>query len=135
MAATALNVLRWLYGLFYTFVGLSWFGHRLLGRPWQTPEEPPPAQRLLDALTDSGFVDPMIATCCLAGGLLVLYRRTVPLGIAVLAPLVTGIALFHLSLTGKWVWACVHFGALALLAWQHRHAFAALCRKPPVRPG
>lgn len=35
--ATALNVLRWLCGLFYTFVGLSWFGHRLLGRPWQTP--------------------------------------------------------------------------------------------------
>ena len=122
----AASILRWLYGLFYLYVGASWFVHRLIGKPWAVPEENPDAQALVDAFAASGLVDPLIAATCMAGGLLLLPRRTAPLGIAVLMPLVVGIFLFHLVLTGNWPWGGVHLALLLVLAWCHRRAFAPL---------
>mgnify|MGYP001224217440 CR=1 FL=1 len=119
-------ILRWVYGLFYTYVGASWFIHKIIGRPWVTPPEPPQAKAITSAFAASGVVDPLIAATCLAGGLLLLVRRTTPLGIAILAPLVTGIFLFHVFLTGGWVWGTIHFVLLAALAWLHRSAFRSL---------
>ena len=123
---TATAVLRWLYGLFYAYIGGSWFVHQLIGKAWVTPPEPERAKALTSALTASGLVDPLISGACLVGGLLLLFRRTAPLGIAVLAPLVVGIFLFHLLLTGGWVWGSIHFLILVVLAWLHRSAFKAL---------
>lgn len=119
-------ILRWLYGLFYTQVGASWFVHKLIGKPWVTPPEPPLAEAITSAFTASGVVDPLIAATCLGGGLLLLARRTTPLGIIILAPLVTGIFLFHVFLTGGWVWGTIHFALLVVLAWLHRSAFKPL---------
>ena len=120
------SILRWLYGLFYTYVGASWFVHKLIGKPWVTPPEPPLAKAITSAFTASGVVDPLIAATCLVGGLLLLFRRTTPLGVNILAPLVTGIFLFHVFLTGGWVWGTIHFVVLAALAWLHRSAFKPL---------
>lgn len=100
--------------------------HQLLGKPWVTPEEPPHAKALTSAFTASGLVDPIIAAVCLVGGVLLLIRRTAPLGIVVLAPLVTGIFLFHLLLSGGWIWGTAHFALLLLLAWLHRSAYRPL---------
>lgn len=122
----ATAVLRWVYGLFYAYVGASWFIHALLGKPWVTPPEPPQAQAITSAFAASGVVDPLIALTCLVGGVLLLRQRTTPLGVAVLAPLVSGIFLFHVFLTGGWVWGTVHFCLLLLLAWLHRGAFRPL---------
>lgn len=119
-------VLRWLYGLFYLYVGTSWFVHRLVGKPWVTPPEPPLAKAITSAFSASGVVDPFIAATCLVGGLLLLVRRTAPLGIAVLAPLVSGIFLFHVFLTGSWAWGSLHLGLLVVLAWLHRNALRPL---------
>lgn len=119
-------ILRWLFGIFYAYVGGSWFVHWITGKRWVTPPEPERAKALTSALTSSGLVDPLIAAACLAGGMLLLSRRTAPLGIAVLAPLVFGIFLFHLSLTGDWAWGSLHFGILLVLAWRHRDAFRPL---------
>lgn len=122
--ATAL--LRWLFGLFYAYVGGSWFVHWIIGKPWMTPDEPAPAKALTTAFAASGLVDPLIATTCLVGGALLLVRRTAPLGIAMLAPLVCGIFLFHLLLTGGWIWGSLHLGLLVVLAWLHRSAYRLL---------
>ncbi|HEY0334078.1 MAG TPA: hypothetical protein VGC74_10260 [Stenotrophomonas sp.] len=119
-------ILRWVYGLFYLYIGGSWIWHLLVGKLWITPPEPPPAKALTAAFTASGLVDPMVAGTCLVGGLLLLVQRTAPLGIAVLAPLVTGIFLFHLLLSGGWVWGAAHLGILIVLAWLHRSAFRPL---------
>lgn len=119
-------IIRWIFGLFYAFVGASWFIHRIIGKPWVTPPEPPLAKAITSAFAASGVVDPLIAATCLAGGLLLFIRRTTPLGIAILAPLVTGIFLFHVFLTGGWVWGTIHFVVLAILAWLHRDAFRPL---------
>lgn len=122
----AMLILRWIYGLFYAGVGGAWFVHKLIGKPWVTPPEPPKAKAITSAFADSGVVDPLIAATCLAGGLLLLYKRTAPLGIAVLAPLVCGIFLFHVFLTGGLLWGSIHFAVLAVLAWWHRSAFKPL---------
>lgn len=119
-------ILRWLPGIFYAYIGGSWFVHQLIGKPWVTPPEPERAKALTSALTSSGLVDPLIAATCVVGGLLLLPRRTAPLGIAILAPLVFGIFLFHLLLTGDWIWGSFHLGLLVLLAWLHRSAFKPL---------
>lgn len=119
-------VLRWLFGLFYLYVGVSWFVHKLIGKPWVTPPEPPLAKAITSTFSASGVVDPFIAPACLVGGALLLVQRTAPLGIAVLAPLVTGIFLFHVFLTGSVVWGSLHLGVLAVLAWLHRSAFRPL---------
>ncbi|MFT3756847.1 MAG: hypothetical protein QM769_13075 [Pseudoxanthomonas sp.] len=122
----ATAILRLLFGAFYAYIGGSWFVHQIIGKPWVTPPEPERAKALTSALTSSGLVDPLIAATCLVGGLLLLFRRTTPLGIAVLAPLVFGIFLFHLFLTGGWAWGSIHLGLLLVLAWLHRSAFKPL---------
>ncbi|MGH8054017.1 MAG: hypothetical protein ACREP4_08845 [Stenotrophomonas sp.] len=119
-------VARWLFGLFYAYVGASWFSYKLFGTSWPDHKEAPAAKVLTTALSDSGIVDPLIASACLAGGVLLLFRRTAPLGIAVLAPLVTGIFIFHLFLNQQWPWGTFHFCYLAVLAWLHRAAFRPL---------
>lgn len=124
--SVATAILRWVYGLFYLFVGVAWFVHRILDKPWVMPEKNEAATTLVNALTASGIVDPFIASVCLIGGTLLLVRRTCPLGIAVLAPLVSGIFIFHLFLTGDWIWGGIHFGLLVLLTWSHRSAFRSL---------
>lgn len=133
-------VARWIFGSFYAFTGASWFAHRLMGKPWVTPEETEAAGALTAALSASGIVDPLIAATCLVGGALLLVRRTAPLGVVVLAPLVGGIFLFHLLLNQSWVWGTLHLGVLLALAWLHRSAYAPLWRYglPPAgapRPG
>ena len=120
------TILRWLFGLFYAYIGGSWFVHQIIGKPWVTPPKPERAEALASALTSSGLVDPLIASTCLLGGLLLLLRRTAPLGIAILAPLVFGIFLFHLCLTGDWLWGSIHLSLLVVLAWLHRSAFKPL---------
>lgn len=127
-AATA--IVRWLFGGFYTFIGASWLFHQITGRPWATPPEPPQAEALTDALTASGLVDPLIASVCLLGGLLLLRRRTAPLGVVVLAPLVISIFLFHRVLTGSVLWGSLHLAVWLLLVWLHRAAFRPLYTHP-----
>jgi len=117
---------RWLFAAFYAYIGVAWFSHALFGTPWPEHQETPTAHALTTALTDSGLVDPMIASACLAGGVLLLFRRTAPLGIVVLAPLVIGIFLFHLLLNDNWPWGTFHLAWLAVLAWLHRDAFRPL---------
>lgn len=125
-------VARWLFALFYIQVGATWFSYKLFGTPWPDHKETPAAKVLTNAMTDSGIVDPLIASVCLAGGLLLLFRRTAPLGIAVLAPLVTGIFIFHLFLNQSWPWGTFHFCYLAVLAWLHRAAFRPLWNYSPA---
>lgn len=119
-------VARWVFASFYTFVGASWFFSRLFGIPLPDHKGTPEAEALVAALASSGIVDPLIFTTSLAGGLLLFFRRTAPLAIAVLAPLVTGIFLFHLVLNQSWPWGVFNFCYLAILAWLHRSAFKPL---------
>ena len=79
-----------------------------------------------NALTESRFMDPLLAFACLFGGGALLIPRTVPLGIAMLAPVVVVIFLFHLLLTGNWIWGTLNLVWFTGLAWRYRRAFTSL---------
>ncbi|AMJ55899.1 MULTISPECIES: hypothetical protein [Stenotrophomonas] len=127
-------VARWLFALFYIYVGASWFSYKLFGTAWPDHKETPAAKALTTALTDSGIVDPLIASACLGGGLLLLFRRTAPLGIVVLAPLVVGIFIFHLFLNHDWPWGTFHLCYLGVLVWLYRAGLRPLWnfQTPPI---
>ena len=86
------------------------------------------------ALSETGFMDPLLCLACLAGGGALLFQRTAPLGIVVLAPLVIIIFFFHLVITHDWLWGTLHLIWLVALAWHFRHRFDSLWHDQNPRP-
>jgi hypothetical protein len=86
------------------------------------------ARAFLVALMVTPFFTPLLAVTFLTGASALLFQRTAPLGIALLAPPMVVIFFFHIFLTGMVLWGVVWAGSLAVLAWGHRDAFAALVR-------
>jgi hypothetical protein len=120
------NVGRWIFGLWYLATGGAWLLTHALGRGAAHHETAQGAIAFQAALTASGFMDPLLALACLLGGAALLVRRTAPLGIAMLAPVVVVIFLFHLMLTGNWMWGTLNLVWFAALAWCFRRAFTTL---------
>lgn len=52
--------------------------------------------------------------------------RSSPIGLLLVAPAITVIALFHYFLTGSYVWGSIWPIWWAALAWHYRHVFARL---------
>jgi hypothetical protein len=116
------TAIRLLYGAFWLLIVIAPF---LTGKgiPTQTV---PAAKALWEGLEASRFLIPLLGTCYGIGGLLVLFRRTAPLGLLVLSPPLLVIVLFNALLirsASAWVvLAPVH----ALLLWQCRADFRPL---------
>ena len=79
-------------------------------------------------MAETGFMNPLLCLACLAGGGAMLFRRTTPLGIVILAPLVIIIFCFHMVITKSYLWGSLNFFLLAALAWQYRRGFEPLWR-------
>jgi hypothetical protein len=97
----------------------------LKGLPPLTPSTTA-ARAFLGALMTTPFFTPLLAVTYLAGASALLFQRTAPLGIVLLAPSMVVIFFFHIFLTGMVLWGVAWAGSLAVLAWGHRDAFAAL---------
>ena len=117
---------RWIFGLWYLMTGSSWLVTHALGRGVAHQETAAGAMAFQKALADSQFMEPLVAVACLLGGGALLNRRTAPLGICLLAPVVAVIFLFHLVLSGNWIWGTLNLVWFTALAWRNRKAFAAL---------
>ena len=79
---------RWIFGLWYLITGGAWLVAHAIGRGTAHREVAAGAIAFQKALTESHFMDPLLALTCLFGGAALLIRRTAPLGIAMLAPVV-----------------------------------------------
>ncbi len=117
---------RWIFGLWYLITGGAWIVNHVLGRGVAHHEVMAGAIAFQMALTESRFMDPLLASTCLFGGAALLFRRTSPLGIVVLAPVVVVIFLFHVVLSGNWIWGTLNLIWISGLAWRSRRAFATL---------
>jgi hypothetical protein len=117
---------RWIFGLWYLFTGGAWLVAHAVGRAAAHREVADGAIAFQKALTESHFMDPLLALTCLFGGAALLIPRTAPLGIALLAPVVVVIFLFHLVLSGNWMWGALNLVWFAGLAWSCRRAFTTL---------
>lgn len=118
------TVARTLLGLGFVVFATNYFV------PFLPASEPPPADALpfLGAFAGSGFLT-FVKLVELGAGLLLLSNRFVPLALALLAPILVGITLFHALLAPAGIVVPLVLVALELaLAWSYRDAFASMLR-------
>jgi putative oxidoreductase len=83
----------------------------------------------LGALAATGYMFPLIKSVEVIGGALLLSNRFVPLALAIVAPNVVNIVLFHAVLAPGGLPVALFVLALELFAaWSYRDAFAPMLR-------
>ncbi len=117
-------VARVLLGLVFFVFGLNGF----LGFIPQPPM-PDKAGAFMGALAATGYMFPLIKSVEVVGGALLLSNRFVPLALAVLAPNVVNIVLFHAVLAPGGLPVAIFVLVLELFgAWSNRDAYASMLR-------
>jgi uncharacterized membrane protein YphA (DoxX/SURF4 family) len=120
----AIIIARVLLGLVFTVFGLNIFLHFI-------PMPPPSGQAgaFIGALFASHYLY-VVGALQVAGGLLCLAGRFVPLGLTLLGPVIVNILCFHIFLEPSGLPMALVVSALALfLLWAYRGAFAGLLKK------
>jgi hypothetical protein len=77
-------------------------------------------------MAQSGFLNPLLCLCCTFGGAALFFRRTSPLGLVVLGPLVVIIFSFHIFITKDYWWGTLNIGLLLALSWHFRKGLKPL---------
>jgi len=114
---------RILFGLFFIYAPLMVlikFGGQ------NPPETIAAASDFTRSLDKTGFMNPLVIGTMLIGGIALMFRRTTPVGLILLAPSVFVIAGFHWFLTGNIVWGTFWLTWFLLLIWHYRKVFARL---------
>jgi hypothetical protein len=110
-------------------LGVSFFVFGLNGflRLLPTPPAPAAAGAFMGALAATGYMFPLIKGVEVIAGLLLLSNRFVPLALAIVAPNVVNIVLFHAVLAPGGVVVALFLLALELFtAWSYRGAYASM---------
>jgi uncharacterized membrane protein YphA (DoxX/SURF4 family) len=115
---------RALLGFAFFTCGLNGFLNFL---PQPTTPMPDGAVALTMAFMKSGYMFQLVAGTQLVAGAMLLLNRFLPLALAMLAPVVVNIVLFHVFLAPEGLGVALFVLALELyLAWAYRGAFSAL---------
>ncbi|MDB4945908.1 MAG: hypothetical protein JWP97_5442 [Labilithrix sp.] len=120
---------RVLLGLIFFVFGLNFFFHFL-----PQPPMPAPAGAFAGAMFATGYLFQLVKVVEVASGLALLVGRFVPLALALLAPIVVNIFLFHAFLAPAGIILPIVVVALEVfLAWSYRAAFRPmLASRTPV---
>src|SRR5580658_5438928 len=121
---------RLLLGLVFVVFGLNGFLQFL-----PMPPAPDKALAFMGALAASGYMFPLIKSVEVVGGALLLSNRFVPLALAIVAPNVVNIVLFHAVLAPGGLPVAIVVLVLELFAaWSYRDAYASMLvvRTAPV---
>jgi putative oxidoreductase len=114
---------RVLLGLVFVVFGSNAFLHFI-----QAPPMAGPAGAFTGAMMDTGYVK-VVGFCQVAGGLLLLIGRFVPLGLTLLGPVIVNILCFHIFLNHEgWQVASVVAVLALFLLWRYRSNFAGLLK-------
>jgi len=116
-------IARILLGLVFVVFGSNAFLHFIKAPPMSGP-----AGDFINAMMSSGYVY-VVGGCQVAGGLILLIGRYLPLGLTLLGPVIVNILCYHIFLSheGWQVAAAVAVLALFLL-WRHRTNFGGLLK-------
>jgi hypothetical protein len=124
IARFAPSAARLLLGLVFFVFGLNGFLQFL-----PTPPAPERAMAFMGALAATGYMFPLIKSVEVIAGALLLSNRFVPLALAIVAPNVVNIVLFHAVLAPGGLPVALFVLALELFtAWSYRDAFAPMLR-------
>ncbi|TLU61994.1 hypothetical protein FE810_13130 [Thalassotalea litorea] len=121
-----IDILKIIYALFYLVIGLRGIVAYLGLMPTPNFDMSDPARQFQNALAATGFVMEIVSAVFFVAGTLMLFKRTTPLGLILLAPLVVVILFNHLMLQGSAIWGVSHAVLLAVFAWSYRDAFSSL---------
>ncbi len=117
-------IARTLLGLIFVTFGSNMFLHFI---PMPPPPEGP-AREFMTALFLSHYLY-VVGALQVAGGLMLLSGRWVPLGLTLLGPVVVNILCFHLLMAPAGLPMAIVVSLLALfLLWRYREHFAGLVR-------
>ena len=115
-------ILRSLLGLIFLVFGLNLFLHFI-----HNPPEQPVATDFLGGLFKAGYFFPLLGATQVVSGVLLLTGMMVPFALALLAPVIVNIFMFHLFLAPDGLPIAVAVVVLeVILVWMHREAFAPL---------
>lgn len=114
-------VARVLLGLPFFLLGLDHFLHFM--PPMPMPEMTENATKFISALGSSNYLH-VVKVLEVAGGLLVLSGRLVPLGLVLVTPVAVNIALFDFLLVGKPGLGIALLALCFFLVWAYRSHFA-----------
>ena len=78
------------------------------------------------AMAESGFLNPLLCLCCTVGGAALFLKRSSPLGLVILAPLVIIIFCFHMMITKDYWWGALNLALLVALIWRFRRGIEPL---------
>lgn len=118
-------LLRVGYASFFIIYGVLIAAFLIFGVGSPPPQSVPEAQQFMNWV-DQSFLVWLGGASFLLGGSALLFARTAPFGIVLLAPSVVFIFFFHLTYTGSVVWGGFWLAGLVLLAWTFRDAFRPL---------
>lgn len=116
------HVARILFGLTFFVFGLNGFLQFL-----PRFDMPQAAGAFLGGIAASGYLMQLLCAAQVAAGALLLANRFVPLALAVLAPIVLNIFLFHIFLAPKPT-GVITLALELYLAWSYRDAFRGMLR-------
>ena len=119
----AILIARVLLGIVFVVFASNAFLHFIPTPPLQGQ-----AGAFIGALIASGYIY-AVAMLQIVGGLLLLIGRFVPLGLALLSPIIVNIMLYHICLDPSGLPVAIFVSLLALfLLWVHRDRFTALLK-------
>ena len=121
-------IARSLLGLIFLVFGSNMFLHFI---PMPPPPEGP-ARDFMTALFVSHLLY-VVGALQVVGGILLLTRRWVPLGLTLLGPVIVNILCFHVLMAPAGLPMAMVVSLLALfLLWRYREHFAGLVKNAPV---
>jgi len=131
----AWSILRIVYGLFFLATGV-WILVSVTTGILKPPVQPTQAAAdFMQALDAALFVNPVLGASFVFGGGCLIFGRSAPLGLILLAPSVVVILGFHLFLSGQAAVGLIVATCFLLLAWRYRGAFVPLwTHRPEERP-
>lgn len=116
-------IARVLLGLVFVVFGSNAFLHFI-----KIPPMTGLSGDFMGALINSGYVK-VIGFCQVAGGLLLLIGRFIPLGLTLLGPVIVNILCYHIFLDHKgWQMAAIVSVLTLFVLWRHRANFAGLLK-------
>jgi uncharacterized membrane protein YphA (DoxX/SURF4 family) len=116
-------IARVLLGLVFVVFGSNAFLHFI-----PTPPMSGPGGAFITAMMDTGYVK-VVGFCQVAGGLLLLIGRFIPLGLTLLGPVIVNILCYHIFMDHQGLPIALVVAVLALfLLWRYRTNFAGLLK-------
>jgi hypothetical protein len=118
-----LTIIRRVYSAFFFLIGAQ--SLLMVSGILPASEFPgsPETKAFTEAIFATGFIGPIMSVTYVASGILMLFNRTAPLGIVLLAPFVVVILFTHLMLNGSPAIGILIASLLGLFAWQFRRAY------------